>query len=259
VKHHLLAFYANQAISATDAILNAVTDSYFSIQNNQFQVPVPLRILAGAYIGAAHTSRARVNTPSLRLKGFPQIVPSNQGANFSSNPGVADWTEFPVMAAREENIEVDSTNASGAATDKQCAFLWVTSDNLDLNINYPDIRWIRATATPTVIANGWSGGYALALQDVIQGGVYNILGMQCQAASAIAARLILQNQYYRPGCLIKQNLYDVPHRLFNGNMGIWGQFTTYVLPQIETFGLTAGADAVDVDLLVAYAGQGSGT
>lgn len=249
---HTLAYGNAAAAGITDVQLNAIADQVFTIASNRFQVPNPLKLWA-AFAGAASMIRARINTASLRLRGFPQIKPFNRLLLPGNLPPVADFRDWPLDLRREEDIEVDTSNNLGAATENTYAILFVSDRDVDRNINRRDIRPIRFTAAVTNAAFAWSAPAALAFQDTIEGGQYAVYGLEVFQATNIAARLVLQNQLWRPGTIGSQAFGTRTHEMFVGGLGLWGYFNTYSVPQIEVLGDTAGAGTVEGHLWVAKA------
>ena len=247
MRFHVLAFGKAALVgSAGDVQLVAVPEQPFSQSAAQnFTVPVPLNCVA-AYAGGATLSRARFNTGSLRARGFPQIYPLNLQTIPPSPVSVADFRPYPVQFHAQEDLRVDIT--SGIAND-QVALAFVTPEPVNYNINARDLRMLRFTASPTNIAIGWSQPVAIAFQDTLEGGSYDIYGMGVQGSSSIAARLILQGEFYRPGCLVQFLNTGVPHPMFMGQLGKWASFSIYSPPQIETLGASAAAEALNGWLL----------
>lgn len=242
MRNHVLAF-AKAALDASggDVQLIGVPEQAFSLSgSNNFQIPVPLKAYA-AYAGGVGLARARINTGSLRQRGFPQIFPLNATVLPPSPAKVMHYENFPLQLVKEEDLRIDVTN--GAANDVVCG-VWVTPDDMDFNINSRDLRAIRFTASVTAASFGWSTPATIILQDLIEGGVYDIYGLAVQSTAGILARLILQGQFYRPGCIIQTPIQSYPDEKFFGRTGKWGSFNSYALPQIETLETGAGASAI---------------
>jgi hypothetical protein len=237
--HHVLAFAASALdASAGDVQLNAVADQQFPRSNNNFQVGQELRLLA-SYSGGIGLTRSRINTASLRQRGFPQIYPMNATTLPPSNGNLMDFRNYPIRLRKEEDFRVDVTN--GAANDAVSVH-WVTPENPpNFNLNGSDIRAIRFTASATGVAFGWSTIGAITFQDTLEAGIYDIYGMAIQEATTIAGRLVIQGQGLRPGCLGQAATTDAPRPQFFGGLGKWGQFNTYQNPQVELLTTTAGA------------------
>lgn len=238
MRQHLLAFGA-AALDATagDVQLVAAADQLFNRANNNFQIPIPHRVL-WARVGGVNLTRARIQTGSLRAKGFPQLYPFDTAVLPATPHKLVDVRQFPIALRQEEDLRVDVTNSAAGNT---AAVISITPDPDNYNINVRDLRWLRFTASVTAVAFGWSNLGSLVFQDVLEGGIYKVYGMGVQGAAVIGARLVFQNSEYRPGCLGQAALGDTPNQVFNGGTGLWGEFNTYSVPQLETFESGAGA------------------
>jgi hypothetical protein len=250
--YHLLGFGAAALdASAGDVQLPAIADQLFTISSNNFQLPEEYHTL-WAYAGGATMTRARIETASLRLRGFPQIFPvlANNAPPTSAN--VMDTRRWPIRLKKEEDLRVSVTN--GAANNAGCVVA-VTQESIpNLNLNARDLRIIRFTATSTLAEFAWAAPVAITFQDVLEGGTYAVYGLKCQATNLFAARLIFPNQYMRPGTLGEAAVANyINFELEFGGLGKWGEFTTYAQPQLECLGIAAGAQAVEGRMLVARA------
>jgi len=245
-RFHLLAYYFNQVVSA-DSILAAVSDPVYAIQSSQFQIPEDMKMIA-AYAGGLTMTRARVVTPSLRLRGIPQIYPFHQLLLPPTDPNIMDMREWPLRIYKEENLEVDVTQITGTAHDY--AGIWIAKPDWNGNLDGREARWVRFTATVVPALGAWSPLAQITLQDTLEGGSYCVWGMDAFEATTVFARLVFQNQYMRPGCLGNATLGLRSAEMFRGGMGLWGEFNTYSLPQIEVLADTAGSVTLDGKLLV---------
>lgn len=245
---HLLAYGSNSVdASAGNVQLNAIAEQVFNRANNSFQMPQSHYLLLASAAGL-DLSRARLNTGSLRSRGFPQIFPVNITEEYPSRPGVMDLRPYPILLRDQEDVRVDITNAAAGAAN---VGLWVSPTPPNLNINYRDVRAIRFTASVTAVDTGWSNPGTMSFEDTLEGGTYAVYGMVAQGANIIFARIIFQDQVLRPGCIGNIASGDIPSSIFMGGMGKWGQFSTYSPPQIETLETAAGASSIVGWLLTA--------
>jgi hypothetical protein len=247
--HHVLAFAAASGAAVTDTQLNAVAEEIFTRQNNSFQIPDPLELL-WAYVGGATVTRARINTASLRLRGFPQLIPFNAALLPGDFTDIMDVREWPLMLRAMEDLRVDITNG---AAETDAVVVAVSKPGNPLNVNMRDIRYIRFTASVTAVAANWSTVGAISFQDVLEGGRYAVYGAHVMGANIIAARFLFTNQTYRPGVIAVNAAGQKERDLFYGGMGLYGYFDTYQFPQIETLESAAGASTIEGHLLVSKA------
>ncbi len=253
---HVLGFFSALGINAADAQVNAIKEQPFNVDNaNKFVVPEIL-YLHGAYYAAPSAIRARINTASRRIRGFPQIVPFNRSLLWTGNKmPFMDFANNPLRLEALENIEIDGSNNLGAATENTYCLLFVAKKILQPSPTPSLSRWVRFTATPTAVVGAWSAPSLLTPQDQLEGGQYNVWGMTAQETNGIATRLVFpRNAVYKPGTVCMSTFGLYPDTFFLGDeLGIWGQFDTYAFPQIEHLGNVAGAVTVEVQLLLAKA------
>lgn len=256
---HMLAFSSLLPATAGYNPVSAVADQVFTTKGTNYQNPYNLGAFAG-YAQNATMVRSRINTPSLRLRGFPLINPGTVGAAPPTNPNWLDMFDHPIYLRPDEDIEVDLDNG-GVATQATC-FLWVTySQNMapqvNANVNGADLRWVRATATfTTTSAFAWNGLTPITFDDTLEGGSYDVYGAEFFGATMIGARLAFQNQYWRPGTLaFASEGSRLPYPWYEQRMGFWGNFNTYSLPQLEVFATTAAAQSPILHLLIAKSSQ----
>jgi hypothetical protein len=258
-KWHMLAYSTTLAVTTGYQTLQALNDPVFTVKGTNYQNPYNLGCFA-AYAQNATAVRARINTPSLRLRGFPLITPLVVGAAPPANPNWLDMFDHPIYLRPDEDIEVDLDNG-GVAT-QATAFLWVyyAADMVPqviANVNAQDLRWVRATATlTTAAAFAWSGPAALTFDDTLEGGSYDVYGAECFGATSIGFRLWFQNQYWKPGSFAFAAVGSrQPYPWYEQRMGFWGNFNTYSLPMIEVIATTAAAQAPIVNLLIGKTSQ----
>ena len=258
-KWHLLAFNSTNAATAGYQQANAVPDPVFSRSANAYQNPYNLGAF-GAYAQSTNILRARLNTASLRLRGFPIIRPVVSGTQPPTDANWCDFVNFPMYLRPDEDIQMDID--SGANADITTGFLWVyyaggeSPPIVNANINALDLRWIRATVTYTSTLNTWSGPQTITLDDNIEGGSYDVYGAECFGTNVQAFRLWFQNQYWKPGTLGYAAVGSrLPYPWYTGRFGLWGNFNTYSLPQLETFESAAASTLKTLNLLIGKSSQ----
>lgn len=248
--HHLLVFNSALGVNASNSILNAAADGYFTNANNRFQIPKDLKILAGFY-AAANALRGRIVTGHLPTRGYPQIHPVNRAVTPATDPNWFDSRDMPIQIYEMGDLEVQGSNNLGAATEQSYAGVWVAEDPINYNINARDLRIVRATAAVTNVAQAWSAAVAVTFEETLEAGSYGIYGLDVFAADAVFGRLVLQGQYFRPGCIARTAVGDRMPKAFMGGFGMLGRFTTYSNPQVQTFANAAGAVTAECRLLIA--------
>lgn len=257
-KLHMLAYNLTTAAAAGYQALQAAADPVFSRVGTNYQNPYHLGLWA-AYVMSTNISRCRINTASLRLRGFPQVRPVVAGVAPPTDPNWQDLREKPIYLRPDEDIEVDVD--VGANAEVATAFLWVQyadsqSVVFNRNINGADLRWIRATCAITSTTNVWSGPNTITLEDVIEGGSYDVYGAECFGTNTVGFRLWFQNQYWKPGGLGFATVgLRPPFPFINGETGWWGNFNTYSLPQLEVFDSTGATNTKTLFMLIGKSSQ----
>lgn len=229
--YHLLGWFASLAAGVNQQLL-AMADQQFSRQGNDYQMPTPGHIV-WAYSSGVTITGSRIVTPSTRLRGHPQIWPFNGALLPTDDPNIMDIRDKPLKIAKEENLRVEASQ-SAAGPNNHHAFLAFYRNPPNFNINFPDCRWVKATASVTTVANAWSQLGSIVFEDTLEGGSYAIYGMSAFFATAVAARLVFQNQNDRPGVIAHATAILKPGELFREKeLGLYGVFDTYSPPQLE--------------------------
>lgn len=255
---HLAAFggaktdsTANQNVPAT------ATEQALSVSaNNRYISPKKVKVFA-AYGQNDTISACRINAPSLRNLGLPEIYPLN--------PTAAAVAAGPIDYRVNDEIEIQATEefgvdmSNGASTiDFAEAGLWFRDVIEPIP---PGKRFtITATAAITGVRDAWVNG-VLTLTQILPFGTYAVIGMYCSSAATTFARLVFPFQsYWRPGCLCTPTFGGAePLQIFrHGKLGSWGQFLSTSQPTLEIFVTTAGAATpiVGLDLVAVQVPQG---
>jgi hypothetical protein len=82
----------------------------------------------------------------------------------------------------------------------------------------------------------------LTFDQTLPSGIYQIQGMNAFGANLLGARLIFTGGGWRPGVLAMQTLSSVPRQEFtDGSFGVFGEFDSVTIPQLEIFAEGANA------------------
>lgn len=239
--HHIVVYRASIADS-TLAELTAQTDQILAIQNSHIFPPRDLPLIF-AWAGSANLQRWRINTPKLRQVVIPVMPGMDQAALPPDLPFINRLWMNPLVLRREEEIAVEAFQTAGVAqvVIAVLAFLY----EQDQGAMHPqpapigDTYTLRATGTTTLTANAWSD-VALTYDQQLPAGRYAVVGGACDSTNLIAWRLILDNQFPRPGGLGRANHGLEPFReQLMGGLGKWGEFTTVSLPRLQCYATVA--------------------
>jgi hypothetical protein len=94
---------------------------------------------------------------------------------------------------------------------------------------------VRGTAAITGVVGSWASG-AITLDQNLPAGIYEIQGLDMFGTNLLVGRLIFPGGGLRPGAPARNAVSNVPNDLFTGGkLGVYGQFDTVALPQLEIF------------------------
>lgn len=248
---HQVAYSDTVAAQGTLTALTPVPDPTVNIDGSNLQIPDKYNmLLAAASLGQAGSgaTQARLESPSLREVFFPSITPLGDAANFGGFSFVYALPDSPLPLKTNEGLQF-KTNGGGAGPLRQWGLAWLT----DNAIQVAKGPWftMRATAAVAGSLSAWANG-PLTFDQSLPVGNYDIIGMRCEAATLIAARLIFigASAITRPGVpgMANEQSRELPQFRF-GNMGVYGTFNSTTPPSLEVLGGTGGAQVVYLDLV----------
>jgi len=227
--HHTLAWRASIA-DVTEVDVTPVTDGIWTIQNTHF-LPANDWFLQAVYFGAATPTRARLITPTFRQVTTPFIRPMNTDIVPGNLPGIADYRPSPLRLRGLEEIQLMGLQTTGGAA--VVAGVAIVSRGGLTPVPQGDIFTLRGTGTTTAVAGSWTQA-AITWQDTLPQGVFAVVGCTFFGATAIAGRLILEDQVDRPGGLGVSALdFNNEPMFLKGGLGIWGRFNSNRMPNVE--------------------------
>lgn len=244
--HHLSIYTGSFSASSTDSDLPAAADPAVTLVNSHPIFPVPIQAIMAYGFGAATLNRLRLSTPKLRAINVPYLRPLDIATAPTSRTPLVEWFHHPLSLNPIDENQILITQSAAVAT-QFFAGVWFGDGNW--NVPQGDLFTIRATATITLTANAWQGGAAITLDQPLPAGIYSVVGMDCWATNLAFARLVFPNQVWRPGIVAGAAESFIVSRYFRwGNLGEFGRFATFALPQLDTFATTAGSQAVQLFL-----------
>lgn len=240
MRFHLTCFGGAKTDSTNNEAIPAPIDPAWNrVSATEYLAPYDMDVF-GAIVGNDTITRARLNTPSMRTLGLPEIWPVNQAA-LAAAPLAADWREIdPIRIRQNDTFSVECSN--GASTvDTAYAALMIRRQKFPVP---PGPRFtLSGTAAQTLVANGFSQG-TITFDQTPPVGTYSVIGAACTCVNGWFFRLIFPaNSNWRPGFLVSQavTVFEARQLTRHGNLGEWGQFYSVNLPMLEIFGATAGA------------------
>lgn len=237
--HHICAYtVSNNPGANVESDIAAAPDASMTIQNGHFlpQRPIDIAFWGGA---SATMTKARLSSPTLAVITTPFLRDINVGANMGVPMRFADQSQDLIHLPQLEELAYLFTSTAAVAEQKY-GFLGLMIQKVPQPAG--SVYTIRGTAVGPLVANAWSNVGTITWTNQLPVGMYAIVGASFFSAGALAGRFIIENWPWRPGCFGVQALGNLTDRLFrNGNLGVWGQFPNYAMPQVEFF--SASADA----------------
>jgi len=235
--HHTLGWFED-IVTATETDLDPVVDGIMTIQNSHF-LPQQDWFLQGVGFMAATATRARLRTPSFRQITTPFIRPIEGSISPGNDPNFADYRSNPLRLRGLEEIEFLATQTAGA--NANVFGVACIAPQALVAMPQGDVYSLRATSVGPATANVWSQ-IAMTWQDTLPQGVFAVVGGWIFSATAVAFRLIFEDQVWRPGGLGSTSLENRAHPMFRmGGLGVWGRFNSNRMPNVEV--LANAADA----------------
>lgn len=237
--HHLLAYAGSVAQNAVLATVPAIVDQVVTPYTSTTYAPAKRMRILRSYAMGDSISQVRFDSPLLRLIGPPQVQPIDVAVEPSTLPPVNKYDENALVWATNDPLSMLCSRA-GAGAAAVYVLHWI-SPEMPAPVRGPTYA-VRATYTATLTAGTWVPA-TLTFDQSLPPGRYSIVGMSAVCGDLLAARLILPDQVYRPGCLAQDLDSQWDWEWFRrGNFGDYGSFQSYSPPTIELMGHTAGAE-----------------
>jgi hypothetical protein len=244
---HFLAFGGLKTDSTLNEAAPGVVDQGWTLNaQNRYIFPSRMKVFAAGAMNDTIT-RARINAPSLRNTGLPEIYPTTVSDDPAALPLVAYFDQDGPEVQATEAVGIDTSN--GASTvDRIHAWMCVRERKFPL----PSGRrlTIVGTSTQTLLLDAWTAG-TITLDQDLPFGTYAVIGMACVCNDAWGARLVFPGYTnWRPGIpnAMAYAGQDVGQLFRSGRQGMWGQFVSTQPPQLELIGNAAGAETATVFL-----------
>lgn len=244
--HILSAFWSSVAQDAVDGTVAAVTDQIVQTRNSRYQFLEKRQIRVG-FAGIDTGSVLKLDYPSALRISTPIIFPLDADGLGGSLPAIVDYKDKGLILPALEDIGCLASRAgSGAAN---CAVgLWTFKQFVPAPAG--PVMTVRCTASVVATVGTWNIG-TLTPDRPLPVGQYAVVGMACVGTNALFARLSFFGQVERPGCMCNVSTSAFQFPLFRmGNLGQFGTFQNYQLPQLEVFGLgTTTTQSVALDII----------
>lgn len=263
---HALLVYNNSAAGVNDANVDmtAAVDADFSQRNSHYVFTNRFRLMKAWAIGASMI-RARFQVPTWNALGEWSLFNVNRGIEPTANTQCDSYLPMMPRIPINEEFQVQGSNNLGSSTEIESVGIQLATD--DWTPALPQglaMFTVKTTFTVTHTLNAWSGPQALTFTSNLRGGVYAVVGAQLQADDCSFFRTIFPRyklyggQRLRPGGPVQNAVGNVTQNQsspWNLDMGEWGRFHTFELPQCETFGTAADSTACVLYLTLVFLGE----
>jgi len=236
--YHTAAYYVALGQTAnTDT--PAITDGVLTITNGHFRFVQAMQLL-GAYASSATLSRARLDSPTLRIPGDPYIWPINAALLPATITPVMALDRVPWQLPIQEEVALQLTSGLACGTEHAYGVIWVGSGITPVPPGR--VQWARLTSTTTSVVQTWTN-ITLTFESALPTGNWCCVGSIHVSTHAVAHRLIFPGQVWRPGNISQTAVGNQGFRRFNyeWSLGEMGRFTNDNPPQCEV--LTDTADS----------------
>lgn len=226
--------YGSANNNQSNAQINAITDTIWSVQSNTILPPQDVKLLGAASVGAT-LKKARVYSGKVRAFGTHCIRPIMTATGITNPPVMQLMYDDPPVFRQLEQVFCDITNT---ANETDYTVLWFGT-GID-PVPTGDLFTFRATGTTTLTANAWSN-VALTFDDNLPAFKFNVVGLTAISTGCIAARIVFPGVAWRPGTLGQVSYQNQEHLAFlTRRFGSYGTFTPPVYPTIDV--LSSSAD-----------------
>lgn len=227
----------------------AIPDEHITVFGNDIRVPRNMTQLIGVTALSAASisfSDAVLKSPTLRQVFNPHIGILIDGVVFGNPPELLLHPLNPTPLTADENLtlEIESDSAAAAA---EYGLVWFSDGALTQITS--NIYTMRATGSASLVAGLWVNT-PLVFSEQLPAGRYAIVGMRAEGANLVAARIVFQQSFWRPGVPAVNALKNRDAKWFRkGRIGTWGEFDQTSPPTIDCLGVTDTTQNFYLDLV----------
>jgi len=242
---HTVAYTDSTAVAQTDTDIPLASDPSVAILNNHPIFAVPTWVQWWYGLGLTMT-RVRLSAPRIKPIVRPVLAPVDQSATPTENLRLHDYWRHPIMLNAVEEVQMLRSNTTAVA---ERDFVVLTVGDNNRNVDQGELYVARGTTTFTPTVASWTSG-AVTMDDTLQVGQYQIVGLRVNNSGGVAGRLIFPGApipgalpQIRPGCKVDQGVSGEGTwwQRF-GMLGEYGRFEQVAVPQIEIMAATATAN-----------------
>ncbi len=219
----------------------ALADPHIRVFGDDVLIPDFASQLVALYALGPNTTRAQLQSPSLRRMVNLEVTPIDVAALPTTRPPVAQFLDSPLPLIPDESVNaLAAEDAAGAA--RSTLLAWLADGPLSPITG--EIYTVRVTNATTLVANAWTNG-GLTFDQTLQPGEYAIVGAMFRSTNLQAFRFVVPGVAHRPGGVghAAISAITLPGQR-RGGWGEWLRFRHTVPPTVDF--LANGADASQV-------------
>lgn len=219
----------------------ALADPHIRVIGDDVLIPEFASLLVALYALGPNTTRAQLQSPTLRRMLNPEITPIDVAALPTTRPPFVMFHDSPIPLIPDESVNaLAAEDAAGAA--RSTILAWLADGPLSPVSG--EIYSVRVTNATTLVANAWTNG-ALTFDQTLQPGEYAIVGAQFRSTNLQAFRFVVPGGAHRPGGVGFAAISAIaPPGQRRGGWGEWMRFRHTVPPTVDF--LANGADSSQV-------------
>lgn len=247
---HTFAYYMKKGTTAEEEITVVKDDVLTRTTDTRFLVPAGLHTLYWGFAVGNYLGEARLFSPSLETKKYKaRIIPRVVDSDLL--PLTGNYLYLPKPALKFADMEEISFFASVTDVTAARNVLGVFSLGFDTLPAAPagEPILVRCVGTTTLTPYQWTS-VKITPEVQLEAGTYSVVGMIAYSANALAARLIIPGQVWRPGVPALSGASEYAamkhvNELFAGLPQFeFGKFSHIALPEVQF--LSAAADTSEV-------------
>ena len=241
---HVAAFFEALTATSGDVLdLDIVPDGVLPVAGSggkSFYIDAGTHIVGAYGVVQANMEKLRLNSPTFLSVTPPFIRPVEGAFPTPDNPNFQDLTTNPLSFRSPDTLGARLEATGTLTADESTTVVWL-SNGYTAPPAGPRYAW-RYTSSTTATAAAWSS-LDVTFENTLPEGRYAIVGTEHISATAIANRLIIPGQTWRPGSLSQGSSTTRTARVFyEERLGVLGTFASFAPPVPQVL-CTAGDSA----------------
>lgn len=227
----------------------AIPDEHITVFGDEIRVPRGMANLIGrAVLSGADTALtdAILKSPTLRRVFNIHVGILINAIVFGNPPEALLHPLNPLRLTEDENLTLE-INSDASAAKNEYGLVWFSDGAIAPITN--EMHTMKAAGAATLVAGKWVNT-AIVFTEQLPAGKYIIAGMRAQGTNLVAARLVFQQSFWRPGVPAVNVLGDRDAKWFRyGGLGSFGEFDQTSPPTVDCLGITDSVQIFHFDLI----------